>query len=120
VVVFHTQFSYTLSNGIGIVKVSTLIFISITGFVVLGGHTRAHAYKENFHDSFHSSNTTPYGLTNALVKIIFSYGGYQNAFNVVAETKNPVKTIRVYGYISLLVVTILYLLANVAYFAAGK
>lgn len=115
---FHTSFAYKLSNGFGIVKVLTLIFISITGLVVLGGHTRAHT--NNFEKSFQSTSTTPYGLTNALVKIIFSYGGYENAFNVVNETKNPIKTLRTYGYISLFVVAILYILANVAYFAAGK
>lgn len=33
--------------------------------------------------------------------------------------QNPVKTIRTYAFISLLVVAILYQLANIAYFAAG-
>jgi amino acid transporter len=107
-----------LSNGIGIIKVLTLVFIAITGFVVLGGHTKAHT--TNFDNSFQSTGTTPYGLTNALVKIIFSYAGYENAFNVVNETRNPVKKIRTYGFIALIITTILYILANVAYFAAGK
>jgi L-asparagine transporter-like permease len=75
VVAFNTRFSYWFSNGIGIVKVLTLVFISITGLVVLGGHTRVPNPHENFHNSF-EGNATPYGLTNALVKIIFSYAGY--------------------------------------------
>ena len=33
--------------------------------------------------------------------------------------QNPVKTIRTYAFISLLIVAILYQLANIAYFAAG-
>jgi amino acid transporter len=107
-----------LSNSIGFVKTLTLIFIAITGFVVLGGHTKAHT--TNFDHSFASTSTTPYGLTNALYKIIFSYQGFENAFNVVNETKNPVKRLRTYGFISIFVVAVLYILANVAYFAAGE
>jgi amino acid transporter len=39
---------------------------------------------------------------------------------VVAEVKNPVKTIRLYGFLSVLLVAVLYILCNIAYFAAGK
>ncbi|OCL02522.1 hypothetical protein AOQ84DRAFT_271224, partial [Glonium stellatum] len=67
--VFSTRFSYHLSNAIGIVKLLTLIFVAITGLVVLGGHTSVHNPTANFHDAFHSSTTSTYGVTNALVKI---------------------------------------------------
>ena len=40
----------------------------------------------NFRDAF-EGETSGYGLTNALVKIIFAYSGFQNAFNVVNEVK---------------------------------
>lgn len=116
----HTRFSYWVSNVIGVIKVVTLVFIALTGLVVLGGHTRVKDPLVNFRDSFNQDAATAYGLTNALYKIIFSYAGYTNAFNVVNEVKNPIKQIRKNGFISLLVVTILYLLANIAYFAAGK
>ncbi|KAI9871185.1 MAG: hypothetical protein M1823_008522, partial [Watsoniomyces obsoletus] len=43
---------------------------------------------------------------------------FENAFNVVNEVKNPVRSIRNSGGLSLLIVAILYILANVAYFAA--
>lgn len=115
---FHTRAGFLLSNGIGIVKVITLIFIGITGLVVLGGHTSVHNPTANFHDAFEGTTNSGYGVTNALVKIIFSYQGYANAFNVVNEVKNPVKTLRINAFSSLLVVAILYQLANIAYFAA--
>lgn len=88
---FHTRFSYRLSNAIGIIKLLTLIFVAITGLVVLGGHTSVQNPTANFHDAFHSTTTSVYGVTNALVKVIFSYSGYQNAFNVVNEVKNPAR-----------------------------
>lgn len=86
VVAANTKFSYWFSNGIGIVKVLTLILISVTGLVVLGGHTRVERPLANFDNAF-EGKATAYGLTNALYKIIFSYAGYTNAFNVVNEVK---------------------------------
>ncbi|KAF6814221.1 high affinity methionine permease [Colletotrichum plurivorum] len=117
VVSLNTTFAYRFSNGVGVVKLLTLIFIAITGLVVLGGHTRVPEPTANFRDPF-EGRATAYGLTNALYRIIFSYAGYENAFNVVNEVKNPVKQIRKYGWIALGIVTILYLFANIAYFAA--
>ncbi|KAL2190552.1 hypothetical protein L209DRAFT_703788 [Thermothelomyces heterothallicus CBS 203.75] len=118
IVVFHTRFSYWVSNGIGIIKVLTLIFISITGFVVLGGHvSRVPEPKANFVNAF-EGHATPYGLTNALYRIIFSYAGYENAFNVVNEVKNPVKQLRRNGFAALVIVTVLYIFANIAWFSA--
>ncbi|ORY64479.1 amino acid permease-domain-containing protein [Pseudomassariella vexata] len=114
---FHTRFSYLLSNGIGVVKVLTLAFVAITGLVVLGGHTSVADPQANFRTAWEGS-PTPYGLTNALYRIIFSYAGYENAFNVVNEVKNPIKTIRKHGFIALMIVTVLYLLTNIAFFAS--
>lgn len=86
--IFHTKFSYYLSNAIGIVKVTLLLFIIITGWVILGGHTKVKNPKANFTNSFEgTTGATGYGLTNALYRIIFSYGGYNNAFNVTNEIK---------------------------------
>lgn len=77
-----------MSNAIGVVKVAMLIFIIITGFVVLGGGTKVKDPKANFKNSFDGTKgASAYGLTNALYRIIFSYGGYNNAFNVVNEIK---------------------------------
>ncbi|EON98435.1 putative high affinity methionine permease protein [Phaeoacremonium minimum UCRPA7] len=116
-VAFHTRVSFWLSNGIGIVKVVTLVFIAITGFVVLGGNTRVSDPHENFRDAF-QGHASPYGINNSLYKVIFAYAGYENAFNLVNEVKNPIKQLRRNAFIALIIVTILYILANIAYFAA--
>jgi len=108
-----------LSNGIGAVKVLTLLFVAILGFVVLGGHTKVEDPQINFRDSF-AGTATAYGATNAVYRLVFSYGGFENAFNVVNEVKNPVKQLKKHSFIALTIVAVLYMLANVAYFAAGK
>lgn len=78
-----------MSNVIGVVKLLTLVFISITGFVVLGGHTRVANPGANFNNAFEKleGGTTPYGVTNALYSIVYTYGGYTQAFNMVNEVK---------------------------------
>lgn len=119
VLVFNTKFGYKLSNGIGIVKLLTLVFIAITGFVVLGGNTKVTDPQINFRESF-AGKATAYGACNAMYKIVFSYAGFENAFNVVNEVKNPVKQLKVNAFAALSIVAIFYLLANVAYFSAGK
>ncbi|KAM3083427.1 hypothetical protein ACMFMG_004077 [Clarireedia jacksonii] len=92
--------------------------ISITGLVVLGGHTSVKDPGANFKDAFSGTTNNGYGVANALVKVNFAYTGYTNAFNVVAEVKNPIRTIKRTGPASLLVVAVLYILCNIAYFAA--
>ncbi|KAI9708247.1 MAG: hypothetical protein M1820_004201 [Bogoriella megaspora] len=117
---FNTRWSLRLANLIGLIKLITLVFIGITGLVVLGGHTSIKDPKANFRNAFDGTgDATAYGATNAMYKIIFSYAGFENAFNVVNEVKNPTKTLRWSAPLSLLVVSILYMLANIAYFSAA-
>ncbi|KAK7709098.1 hypothetical protein SLS57_008824 [Botryosphaeria dothidea] len=116
--ILNNRLALWLSDIIGFIKVSTLVFISITGLVCLGGHTSVADPKINFRDSFAGTTSNGNGLANALVKITFAYSGYQNAFNVMNEIKNPVKTIKKSAPLSLLIVAILYILCNIAYFAA--
>ncbi|GME57797.1 high-affinity methionine permease [Neofusicoccum parvum] len=117
--VFNTKYAYWFSNGVGVVKICTLLFVILTGFVVLGGHTKVEDPKANFQDAWSgSSNASAYGMTIALYRIIFSYGGYNNAFNVANEVKNPVRSLKIYATAALTTVYILYMFANVAFFAA--
>jgi amino acid transporter len=61
------KWSLRLMNLISAVKLIILIFIAITGFVVLGGGTHIKDPNANFRNSFDT--------------------GYSNAFNVVAEIR---------------------------------
>ena len=123
-------------NLISAVKLIILLFIVITGFVVLGGGTSVKDPRANFRNSFDGVTHNGNGIVNALVSINFAYEGYENGFNVVAEIKvrcstsnsdllllinfvqNPFKSLKRVTPISLTIVAILYVLANVAYFAA--
>ncbi|RYP33027.1 hypothetical protein DL767_004938 [Monosporascus sp. MG133] len=118
-VIAHNKYSLWLTNIFGGIKIITLVFISITGFVVLGGGvSRIGDSRVNFRNSFEGTTNNGNDLANALVNIVFSYTGYHNAFNVVNEIKNPIPTLKKHVTISVGLVAVLYMLCNIAYFAA--
>ncbi|KZL77838.1 high-affinity methionine permease [Colletotrichum tofieldiae] len=118
-VLAHNRYSLWLVNFIGVLKLLTLVFISIAGLVVLGGNVKhIPDPKANFRNAFEGTTSNGNDLSSALVSIIFSYAGYYNAFNMTNEIKNPIPTLKKNGIISLMTVAILYMLCNIAYFAA--
>ncbi|KAB8077381.1 amino acid permease-domain-containing protein [Aspergillus leporis] len=121
VVGLSTKWSLRIVVWFGFIKIATLLLISIAGLVVLGGHTRVEDPMINWRNAWEgTSQASAYGATNAMVKLIFSYSGYTNAFSVVNEIKNPIKTLRWSAPFSLFLVTVLYMLVNVAYFSAAS
>lgn len=55
-----------------------------------------------------------YGVVTALYNVIWSYIGYSNANYALAETRNPVKTLKMAAPTALAIVGVLYMLANVS------
>ncbi|WVR04209.1 hypothetical protein IAU60_001209 [Kwoniella sp. DSM 27419] len=116
-----TNASLRLSNTFGVIKLATLLIIIIPGFMALGGYFDAVPNpKANFRNAFEGTRNNGYSLSNALVNIIFSYGGYTNSFNMANEIKNPIQTIKRTANTAVISVAILYMLTNIAYFAVSS
>lgn len=96
--------------------------IAISGLIVLGGNVSSiDDPTAHFRNAFEgTSDATVYGATNSLINVMFSYQGYENAFNLVNEVKNPIKTLKWSGPASLITTGILYMLANIAYVASAS
>ena len=94
--------------------------VAATGVAVLAGFTRVSDPFENLHDVWQGSTTNPNAFATALVKTNFAYIGWGNSFNLLGEVRStsPVRTVRNAGYISLGIVTILFVTVNLAYIAA--
>ncbi|KAL1410619.1 hypothetical protein Q8F55_004636 [Vanrija albida] len=119
VVVSNNRFALQLVNVLGWIKLATLLFITFSGFAVLGGAFKNVPHpKANFENSFEGTSSDAYLISNALVSIIFSYGGSTNSFNVANEVQNPIRTIKRTAFGAVSVVFVLYFLVNIAYFAA--
>ncbi|KAK2606836.1 hypothetical protein N8I77_005561 [Diaporthe amygdali] len=125
-VVLHSilpKWGLRLVNVLGIFKVVILVLIVFSGFAALAGR-RLVPNPHNFDDAFAIEegdgygNGGAYGYATALLRIVYSYKGWENANYVVGELKNPKRTLAVAAPLAVGGVTILYVLANVAYFAA--
>lgn len=125
-VVLHAvlpKWGIRLFNVLGIFKVVILVFIVFSGFAALAGR-RLVPDPHNFDNAFSIESGEGYGgggayaYSNALLNIIYSYKGWENANYVLGEIKDPRRTLTIAAPLAVGGVTILYVLANVAYFAA--
>ena len=94
--------------------------VAATGVAVLAGFTRVSDPFENFRNVWQGSTTNPNALATALVKTDYAYVGWANSFNLLGEVRgtSPVRTVRSAGFISLGIVTVLFVTVNLAYMAA--
>ena len=112
-----------LFNVLGVFKVIVLLFIVCSGFAALAGHRNV-PDPENFKNAFRIEKGEGYGgggayeYSNALLNIVYSYKGWENANYVLGEIRDPRRTLTIAAPLAVGGVTILYVLANVAYFAA--
>ncbi|KAL1954087.1 hypothetical protein VTO42DRAFT_1775 [Malbranchea cinnamomea] len=106
-----------LQNFLGIVKLLVLLLIVVSGWAALGGALKVEK-PDNFSNAFEGTTGSAYGVVTALYNVIWSYIGYSNANYALSETRNPVRTLKIAAPLALGVVAVLYMLANIAYFAA--
>ncbi|KAF4126071.1 Amino acid permease [Geosmithia morbida] len=116
-----------LVNVLGVFKVVTLLFIVFSGFAALAGRGKdVPEPRANFRHAFDIDYDIggaggAQAYSNAILNVVYSYKGWENANYVVSELRDPRKTLAVAAPLAVGGVTILYVLANVAYFAAiGK
>ncbi|QLL33202.1 hypothetical protein HG536_0E01130 [Torulaspora globosa] len=104
-----------LQNLLGVFKIGIVLFISVTGWVALGGGLKK---DYNLHNAFEGADqATAYGVVNALYNVIWSFVGYSNVNYALGEVKNPVRTLKVAGPTALVAIAIIYIFVNMAYYA---
>ncbi|XP_076373372.1 large neutral amino acids transporter small subunit 2-like isoform X3 [Tachypleus tridentatus] len=92
-------------------KIIALVLIIIAGLVHIGmGNIH------NFQNAFKGTTTEPGYIALAFYSGIFSYAGWNYLNFVTEELQDPYKNLPRAIYISLPVVTLVYFMANVAYF----
>ncbi|KAK2586913.1 hypothetical protein KPH14_009846 [Odynerus spinipes] len=99
-----------MQNVFMFAKIAALVIIIMAGLTWLFmGHT------ENFENAFENTNTDPGKIAVAFYSGIFSYSGWNYLNFMTEELKNPYVNLPRAIYISLPLVTLIYVLANVAY-----
>lgn len=104
-----------LSNMLGVFKVVVIIMIIIIGWVGWGGGGGIQQ-THNFHNSFDKGmQSTGYGVVSSLLNVIWSFIGYSNANYALGEAENPQRILKIAAPVGLVLVAILYMLANISY-----
>lgn len=110
----HIKSAAYLQNLLGIFKLGIVLFITVTGWVALGGWKKT----TNFENTFATANTaTAYGVVNALYNVIWSFVGYSNANYALGEIRNPVRTLKIAGPAAFISLSVIYIFVNIAFFA---
>ncbi|CAI7564991.1 unnamed protein product [Penicillium pancosmium] len=114
---FALKWGIRLTNFLGAIKLIVMLFIVVSGWVALAGHTKIEP-PHNFRNAFEGTKGSGYSIVMALYNVIWSFIGYSNANYVLSETKNPVRTLKIAAPVAIISVGILYMFVNIAYFAA--
>lgn len=100
-----------------------LLLVVCTGFAALAGRTVVPS-PGNF-SSFHGPGTartaetdpaaSAAGYALALLQVLYSYSGWENANYVLTEVRDAPRTLRKAAPLAAAAITLLYVLANIAY-----
>ncbi|XP_053682238.1 Y+L amino acid transporter 2 [Sabethes cyaneus] len=109
---YDVRITTKMQNIFMFTKIGALVLVIIVGVVcmALGG-------TENFENSFENTETDPGKLAVAFYSGIFSYAGWNYLNFMTEELQDPYKNLPRAIYISLPLVTCIYVLANMAYVA---
>ncbi|KAH7642345.1 large neutral amino acids transporter small subunit 1 [Dermatophagoides farinae] len=110
---YNVKWATRVQNSFTFAKVLALIIIIVCGIIQLvKGNDRNLAYPA----SFEGTTTSPGHIALSFYSGLFSYAGWNYLNFVTEELKSPFKNLPRAIYISLPLVTIIYLLANISYF----
>ncbi|XP_077543285.1 L-type amino acid transporter minidiscs isoform X1 [Haemaphysalis longicornis] len=108
---YNVKWATFVQDSLMFAKVIALVIIIIAGFVHL-----AQGNTGNLQNMFEGTTRDPGLICLSFYAGLFSYAGWNYLNFVTEELKNPFRNLPFAIYISLPMVTIIYLLANVSYF----
>lgn len=125
---FTPRLGIWLSNGLGAFKLVLLSLVVFTGFAALAGRLTVEP-PQNFSsfqgpplkaESGDKGAAAAAGYALALLQVLYAYSGWENANYVLTEVRDAPKTLRRAAPLAISAVTILYVLANIAYVSVTR
>ncbi|TGJ82923.1 hypothetical protein E0Z10_g5865 [Xylaria hypoxylon] len=115
-----------IQNFLGWLKVGLVVFMVLSAFYVVifrpshdgPGEEPTVSFGPEGWDGLWEGSDWSFGtIATSLFKVFYSYAGLTNLNNVLNEVKDPVRTLKSVSLSALVTACLLYLLANLAYFA---
>jgi amino acid transporter len=75
---FLPKWGVRLSDVLGLFKLVVLLLVVLSGFVALAGKLKVEK-TDNFTDAFDGSTRDAYSYVTALLNVMYSYRGWENA-----------------------------------------
>ncbi|GBN11522.1 Y+L amino acid transporter 2 [Araneus ventricosus] len=91
--------------------------LALTIIIVAGAYHLYSGNTQNFNDAFHETTKNPSNMVLGFYHGLYAFAGWDFINHVTEELKNPSVNLPRNIYISLSLVTVIYVLANVAYLA---
>ncbi|TPP64071.1 Large neutral amino acids transporter small [Fasciola gigantica] len=109
---YQLRFASALSAVFTFCKLAALATVIILGAIALiRGST------SSFENPFEGSTTSPGDLAIAFYHGYWAFSGWACINNLTSEVRNPARNLPIIIIVSLIIVTVIYLLANIAYLA---
>ncbi|KAL8924119.1 MAG: hypothetical protein Q9208_004256 [Pyrenodesmia sp. 3 TL-2023] len=113
-----------LNNGLALIKTMTLSAVIIIGFAVAGGASFTDVPMEkkpsnfNTHISFEGPSNDAGSYARSIVYVVYSFSGFKQPFYVLSEVSQPKKRFAKATIGTMVLVAVMFVLANVAYLCA--
>ena len=108
-----------IQNALAWVKIGLMASMALLGVVTLflpRSSSSKNAGQLSLARLFEDSNWDIVALSTAILKVSYSFAGYDNVNNVLNEVKDPVRTLKTMAPAALLTVAVFYMMLNIAYF----
>ncbi|RKP07187.1 amino acid/polyamine transporter I, partial [Thamnocephalis sphaerospora] len=113
---FSVNWALRMHNTLTSIKVIVLFIIAITGVVVMAGGTPHVEKTTNWDHPFEGTKGDVSTYSIVLFKLYWAYGGWNNLNFSLGELRNPKRNLPIATLSGVSIVTVLYILANAAYF----
>lgn len=112
---YHGTKAFTV---LGFIKLLILLLIIFLGFLVfIGAITLDGPPNDNFKDIWvGTSSNNGYSVSVALLQVIYSFKGWENANYVLSEIKDPHRTLKIAAPLSVAVTAVFYFLVILSYY----
>ncbi|KAJ1667511.1 hypothetical protein IW140_002091 [Coemansia sp. RSA 1813] len=114
--IVSVRWSLRMLNAFAVVKMATLAIVSVSGLLLMVGAIERSS-GTNWSRGFHGTRVDAQSFASAMTRLFWSWEGWSNVGYVVGEVRNVKRNLPLSLGLAMGTLSVLYVLANVAYFS---